>query len=105
MLPLTPAAASDSRYTATGAILAGVMRLSFSTRACCSGVSVGMEPIIRLQANGEMQLLMSQSRPLRSIHRDGGWTVQTVAERLVPAFAADLYPLEVSADVFSWDPL
>ena len=30
---------------------------------------------------------------------------QKHAERLVPAFAADLYPLEVSADVFSWDPI
>jgi NAD(P)-dependent dehydrogenase (short-subunit alcohol dehydrogenase family) len=49
--------------------------------------------------------LMSQSRPLRAIHRDGGWTVEALTERLMPAFGADLYPLEVSADVFSWDPI
>ena len=44
------------RNTASGAILAGVICFSFSTRACCSGVSVGIEPIMRLQANGAMQL-------------------------------------------------
>jgi hypothetical protein len=39
-----------------GAILAGVICLMRSTRACSSGVSVGIEPIMRLQAKGEMQL-------------------------------------------------
>ena len=39
-----------------GAILAASMVLSFSTRALASGVSAGMEPIMRLQANGAMQL-------------------------------------------------
>ena len=32
------------------------MLFSFSTRACWSGVSAGIEPIMRLQANGAMQL-------------------------------------------------
>ena len=49
--------------------------------------------------------LMSQSRPLRSIHRDGGWTPEQLAERLPGAFAAQFYPLAVSADVFAWDPI
>ncbi len=31
------------------------MVFSFSTRSCWSGVSVGIEPIMRLQANGAMQ--------------------------------------------------
>ena len=31
------------------------MLFSFSTRACWSGVSVGMEPTMRLQAKGAMQ--------------------------------------------------
>ncbi|MNR61454.1 hypothetical protein D3C85_1832130 [compost metagenome] len=39
-----------------GAILAGVICLIFSTRACCSGVSVGMAPIMRLKAKGATQL-------------------------------------------------
>ncbi len=49
--------------------------------------------------------LMGQSRPLRSIHRGEGWTVQTIAEHAIPALRANFYPLEVSADVFSWDPV
>ncbi|MDF1817865.1 MAG: SDR family oxidoreductase [Immundisolibacteraceae bacterium] len=49
--------------------------------------------------------LMSQSRPIRSIHNSDGWTPGTLAERLVPAFKTDLYPLERSPDVFSWDPI
>ncbi len=49
--------------------------------------------------------LFSQNRPLRSVHRDGGWTPQTVASHAVPALRAHFYPLERSQDVFSWDPL
>ena len=48
--------------------------------------------------------LFSQNRPLRSVHRDGGWTPQTVASHAVPALRAHFYPLERSQDVFSWDP-
>ncbi|HZE61423.1 MAG TPA: SDR family NAD(P)-dependent oxidoreductase [Burkholderiales bacterium] len=49
--------------------------------------------------------LFSQTRPLRSVHRDGGWTPHTVASHAMPALRADFYPLERSQDVFSWDPL
>ncbi|RLA11914.1 MAG: 3-hydroxyacyl-CoA dehydrogenase, partial [Gammaproteobacteria bacterium] len=49
--------------------------------------------------------LMSQSRPIRSIHNSEGWTPDALAERLVPSFKTDLYPLERSPDVFSWDPI
>jgi NAD(P)-dependent dehydrogenase (short-subunit alcohol dehydrogenase family) len=49
--------------------------------------------------------LFSQNRPLRSVHRDGGWTPETVAAHAIPALRADFYPLERSQDVFSWDPL
>jgi len=31
------------------------MLFSFCTRACCSGVSAGIEPIMRLQAKGAIQ--------------------------------------------------
>jgi NAD(P)-dependent dehydrogenase (short-subunit alcohol dehydrogenase family) len=48
--------------------------------------------------------LMSQNRPLRSVHRDGGWTPQTIAEHAMPAMRAHFYALERSQDVFSWDP-
>src|SRR5512134_766988 len=49
--------------------------------------------------------LMSQSRPLRSVHRAEGWTAETIASHAVPALRAGFYPLERSQDVFSWDPL
>jgi NAD(P)-dependent dehydrogenase (short-subunit alcohol dehydrogenase family) len=49
--------------------------------------------------------LMSQSRPLRSIHRGDGWTPQTIAEHAIPALQSHFYGLDKSADVFTWDPV
>ena len=48
--------------------------------------------------------LFSQPRPIRSAHNSEGWSPETVAERVFPMFANDLYPLSRSADIFSWDP-
>ncbi|MFU8881680.1 MAG: SDR family NAD(P)-dependent oxidoreductase [Rhodobacterales bacterium] len=49
--------------------------------------------------------VISQPRPIRSVHRDGGWTPQTVAAHAMPALRAGFVPLDVSADVFNWDPV
>ncbi len=49
--------------------------------------------------------LMSQPRPLRSVHRSEGWTPGTIAEHAMPALKASMVPLELSSDVFSWDPV
>src|SRR5450432_838093 len=49
--------------------------------------------------------LMSQSRPLRSIHRAEGWTPQTLAEHGIPALKSSFYKLDRSADIFSWDAI
>ncbi len=49
--------------------------------------------------------LMSQSRPLRSVHRAEGWSVESIAAHALPALHPHFYPLERSQDVFSWDPL
>jgi len=49
--------------------------------------------------------LMSQSRPVRSIHRSGGWTAHTCAEHMLPALKTSFYPLDRTADVFSWDSI
>ena len=54
---------------------------------------------------GNEIFLMSQSRPLRSVHRDQGWTAQAVAAHALPALRPSFYPLERSQDVFSWDPI
>jgi NAD(P)-dependent dehydrogenase (short-subunit alcohol dehydrogenase family) len=50
-------------------------------------------------------MLMSQSRPLRSVHRDSGWTPDTVHQHAFPALTPAMLPLERSSDVFSWDPI
>jgi NAD(P)-dependent dehydrogenase (short-subunit alcohol dehydrogenase family) len=49
--------------------------------------------------------LMGQSRPIRVAHKDGGWTPQAIAETVLPAFRSSFYPLDVSQDVFNWEPL
>jgi len=49
--------------------------------------------------------LMSQPRPLRSVHRGDGWTPQTIAEHAMPALQASFIGMERSGDVFSWDPV
>jgi NAD(P)-dependent dehydrogenase (short-subunit alcohol dehydrogenase family) len=49
--------------------------------------------------------LMSQSRPMRVAHKDGGWTARTIADTLLPAFKTAFYPLDRSQDVFNWEPL
>jgi NAD(P)-dependent dehydrogenase (short-subunit alcohol dehydrogenase family) len=49
--------------------------------------------------------LMGQSRPLKSVHRAGGWTPESVASHAIPALRAAFYPLDRTQDVFSWDPL
>ena len=50
-------------------------------------------------------ILMSQSRPMRSVHRAGGWTPMAIAEQAYPALKPNLVPLDRSQDAFSWDPV
>jgi NAD(P)-dependent dehydrogenase (short-subunit alcohol dehydrogenase family) len=54
--------------------------------------------------NNEL-FLYSQPRPIRSVHRGDGWSPSTIADHALPALRASFYPLDVSADVFSWDPI
>jgi len=49
--------------------------------------------------------LMSQSRPLRSVHRGEGWSPETCAEHMLPALKSWFTPLQKTADVFSWDSI
>ncbi len=49
--------------------------------------------------------LISQPRPVRSVHRSEGWTPESVASHAMPAMRASFYPLDRSGDVFSWDPI
>ncbi|MEH6504005.1 MAG: SDR family oxidoreductase [Cycloclasticus sp.] len=49
--------------------------------------------------------LMGQSRPIRSSHRSEGWTPESISDHAIPALQSSFYPLDRSADVFSWDPV
>ncbi|MFL6663167.1 MAG: SDR family NAD(P)-dependent oxidoreductase [Rhizobacter sp.] len=49
--------------------------------------------------------LMSQPRPIRSVHRGEGWTPETVAQHALPALRGSFYALDRSSDVFTWDPV
>lgn len=53
---------------------------------------------------GNEIFLMSQPRPIRSIHHNGGWTPDTIADHAMPALSSSFIPLDRSPDVFSWDP-
>ena len=49
--------------------------------------------------------LMGQSRPLRGLQEGAGWTPESVVEHAFPALESHFYPLDRSADIFSWDPV
>lgn len=49
--------------------------------------------------------LISQPRPVRSVHRSEGWTAENIAEHGMPALKSSFFPLDRSGDVFCWDPV
>ena len=49
--------------------------------------------------------LMSQPRPVRSVHSGDGWDIETVRNRAIPALRSSFQPLDVSGDIFCWDPV
>ena len=49
--------------------------------------------------------LMSQPRPVRSVHSGDGWDIETVRDRAIPALRSSFQPLDVSGDIFCWDPV
>jgi len=49
--------------------------------------------------------LFSVPRPIRSMHRAEGWTPETIASDLLPAFRPSFHKLSRSSDIFSWDPV
>lgn len=49
--------------------------------------------------------LMSQSRPIRSVQKSEGWDAVSIDSHAMPALRNSFVPLDVSADVFCWDPV
>lgn len=49
--------------------------------------------------------LFNMPRPIRAMHRSEGWTPETIASDLLPAFKPSFPPLQRSSDIFGWDPV
>lgn len=49
--------------------------------------------------------LMGQSRPIRGMQRSEGWTPDLLLDHAFPAMKPNFYPLDKTADIFSWDPV
>lgn len=49
--------------------------------------------------------LFSKPRPIRALHRSEGWTAETIASDLLPAFRPSFSAMERSTDIFPWDPV
>jgi NAD(P)-dependent dehydrogenase (short-subunit alcohol dehydrogenase family) len=91
---------------------ARVERLKQMTPAKIAPLAVCLASDAAADVNGQVFavrnneiFLMSQPRPVRSVHRGEGWSAQTIASQALPALRASFFGLERSADVFSWDPI
>jgi len=49
--------------------------------------------------------LFSSPRPVRVVHREEGWTPETIAEISAPTIASGFMPLDTSETLFNWDPI
>ncbi|MGE4337129.1 MAG: SDR family NAD(P)-dependent oxidoreductase [Pigmentiphaga sp.] len=57
------------------------------------------------KVRGNEIFLMSQPRPIRSLHKEDGWTLEALDQRLIPAFRRSFTPLESHLEVFDWEPV
>ena len=51
------------------------------------------------------QVLFSQNRPIRSIHKADGWTPRQIHDEGMPALMPSFVDMDRSADTFCWDPI
>ena len=49
-------------------------------------------------------VLFTQTRPLRTTQTSDGWTPESCLETALPALRPSMYPLDISSQVFTWDP-
>jgi len=56
-------------------------------------------------ARGNEVYLYSQPRPIRTLHRGEGWTPQTLAEQMLPAWRTSFTPAERTRNVFGWEAI
>jgi NAD(P)-dependent dehydrogenase (short-subunit alcohol dehydrogenase family) len=98
--------------TETEAERARVERIKQMTPAKIAPLAVALASDDSAHVNGQIFavrnneiFVMSQPRPVRSVHRGEGWTPQSVLNHALPALKASFFDLERSGDVFSWDPI
>jgi NAD(P)-dependent dehydrogenase (short-subunit alcohol dehydrogenase family) len=91
---------------------ARVARIKQMTPAKIAPLAVCLASEVSSATNGQIFavrnneiFLISQPRPVRSVHRSEGWTPQSVAAHALPALQASYFDLDRSGDVFSWDPI
>lgn len=49
--------------------------------------------------------LISQPRPIRSVHSGNEWSPSDMLSHALPALRGSFFELERSGDVFTWDPV
>ncbi|NRF67676.1 SDR family oxidoreductase [Aquincola sp. S2] len=98
--------------TETEAEKARVDRMKQMTPAKIAPLAVALASDAGAMATGQVFavrnneiFLMSQPRPIRSVHRGEGWTPESVANHALPALQGSFYALDRSSDVFTWDPV
>lgn len=91
---------------------ARVDRIKQMTPAKIAPLAVALASDASADTNGQIFavrnneiFLISQPRPVRSVHRSEGWTPQEVLGHALPALKASYFDLDRSGDVFSWDPV
>lgn len=92
----------------------GVLVNDYGTTADCEGDSdntPAAKVVQEIEAAGGKavanfaRFLFSKPRPIRSMHRSEGWTAETIASDLVPAFKSDFYGMDRSPTLIDWDPI
>jgi len=98
--------------TETDAEKARVDRMKQMTPAKIAPLAVCLASEAAADTNGQIFavrnneiFLISQPRPIRSVHRSEGWSPETVASHALPALKAQYFDLDRSGDVFTWDPV
>ncbi|HUG21011.1 SDR family NAD(P)-dependent oxidoreductase [Piscinibacter sp.] len=98
--------------TETDAEKARVERMKQMTPAKIAPLAVALASDAGADVSGQVFavrnneiFLMSQPRPVRSVHRGEGWTPETVAQHALPALKGSFYALDRSSDVFTWEPV
>ena len=56
-------------------------------------------------ARGNEVYLYNQPRPIRTLHRGEGWTPESLAQQMVPAWRSSFTPAERTRDVFGWEAI